>query len=315
MKCKYCNSEIKDGDKFCRNCGAPVEKVKKGRKSTKKVEEVKEEVPVEVVVPAEPVKPVETESNGLAIASIVIGAISFFIGWFLWILPGIGLVLGICCKKKCTERTTGIILNSIALFFVTIVVIITLIFLGIAGRLVVNTHEFDEGGLFDDFTSSFTDGDESLNWNLYKSLRNGEVGYNMDINGTFRILDTNDEGWSFNNGLFYWYKDVDNASDNYWFGKTNILTGKNGLNTLGISESKIEDLVIGSNVSDENIYAIEFTPNTIISNGIDKSSTNIPENTKWTYVWVLVDHGSEGIEARVLNVDTEKVTYYVKLAD
>ena len=316
MKCKFCNSDLKEEDKFCRNCGAPVEKVKKGRK---KKEEEKAEVKEEPIQNVPPVAPVQkTESNGLAVASIVIGALSFVFGWIIWILPVVGLILGICCKKKCTEKTVGIILNSIACFLVTIIVIM-FILIGLFVRTVVsnvsdsdlNEHIFDENL----YSEILRDNEASLNWKTYRSLRNDAVGYNLDINGTFRILDVTSEGWNFNNGEFYWYKDVNNTANDYWYGKANIVTGKTGLSTLGISESKISELVRNGNVKDENIYAMELTPLKIVSGGVDKSSTNIPSNTKWVYVWVLVDHGSEGIEAKVLNNDTSKVSYFVKMAD
>ena len=312
MKCKYCNSELKEGDKFCRNCGATIEKEKKTKKTKKVEEEVVE--PVVVETPVTPVTPTNNESNGLAIASIIIGAASFFFGWFLWILPIIGLILGICCKKKCTEKTTGIILNSIALFIVVIVAIIFFSIIIFAGALVTRS-DFDPSDIFDDYPYTEHLENESIEWSTHKSLRRGELGYNLEINGLFRILDNTTEAWKFNSGEFYWYKDINDTDDNYWTGKYNVLIGKEGLTALGIDETKIEDLIMGTDVKNENIYALEITPSKIISGGVDKSSTNIPENTKWTYVWILVDHGSEGIEARVLNADTNKTSYFVKLAD
>ena len=33
------------------------------------------------------------------------------------------------------------------------------------------------------------------------------------------------------------------------------------------------------------------------------------------YVWIIVDHGKEGIEGQVLNVSNSSTSYYVKIKD
>ena len=84
---------------------------------------------------------------------------------------------------------------------------------------------------------------------------------------------------------------------------------------LQTGENKIEDIISRSNgrISSYDIYTIICTPTKIIENGVDKSATNITDNAKWIYVWILINHGNEGIEAQVLNLDTGEISSYVKI--
>lgn len=154
------------------------------------------------------------------------------------------------------------------------------------------------------------------NWNRYSSLRQGKLGTKKDINGGWNILSDSESYWVFKNGEFWWYKSKDDLTDNYWYGKTRILTGKQGLKEVGLSEDKVDYITAnaGGKVSASDIYTIILTPSKIISGGVDKSSTNIT-GEDWHMVWIIVDHGSEGLEAQVLNVKTSDTSYYVKIND
>lgn len=153
-------------------------------------------------------------------------------------------------------------------------------------------------------------------WNQYSYLRQGTLGVKKDINGGWRTLSNSETYWVFKNGEFWWYKSINDLNDNYWYGKTRILTGKSGLKEVGLDEEKVDYIVANANgkVSANNIYTIIFTPLQIISGGIDKSSTNITGDT-WHMVWIIVDHGTEGLEAQMLNVKTAEMSYLVKLSD
>ncbi len=120
--------------------------------------------------------------------------------------------------------------------------------------------------------------------------------------------------WVFKDNEFWWYQSYNNLNDNYWYGKTTIETGRQGIKNVGLNENAIETILENSQgrVTEDDIYTLTLTPEKIISNGIDKSSTNIPENSKWHYVWIIVDYGEDGVEAQVLNVDTLDTTYYTR---
>lgn len=158
--------------------------------------------------------------------------------------------------------------------------------------------------------------DSMSNWNRYSDLRKGDLGKNKDINGGWLTLSDAASYWEFKNGEFWWYKSKDVKNDNYWYGTTKILTGKEGLKEVGLDESKVDYITAnaGEKVTSDNIYTIIMTPTKIISGGVDKSSTNIDGND-WHMVWIIVDHGNEGLEAQTINVKTAETTYLVKVSD
>ena len=128
MFCKNCGAENKEGSKFCTSCGSELVDAKK--KTTKKKEEVVEEKPVVEEVKEEKVveaKPVTTtnpepkkESNGKAVASLVLGICSIVIFCLMWPLSLIGLILGIASKKS-GLKVAGIIINALAFALSTVV--------------------------------------------------------------------------------------------------------------------------------------------------------------------------------------------------
>lgn len=159
--------------------------------------------------------------------------------------------------------------------------------------------------------------DSLHNWNRYSELRTDNLGKINSINGGWRILSDSETYWKVENGEFWWYKSVNDLNDNYWYGTTQILTGRAGLTVAGIDESILDRIVSNSSgkVTENDVYTVVYTPTKIISGGVDKSDTNIPPGTTWTYVWILVDHETEGIEAQVLNTETYDTSYYVKITD
>lgn len=171
------------------------------------------------------------------------------------------------------------------------------------------------------FNNSLMDDDTGIissmsNWNMYKDVRSGSLGKKKVLEGSWRKLSSSTDYWVFKNNKFSWYKDYNDLSDNYWEGTYSVLKGKDGLKSVGLDESKVESIVASSKgkTSSDDIYTVVMKPSKIISGGVDKSSTNISSDD-WKYVFILVDHGSEGIEAQVLNVNTYETHYLVKVKD
>lgn len=152
------------------------------------------------------------------------------------------------------------------------------------------------------------------NWNKYSNLRTSNLSKEKGIEGNFRILSNSETYWVFKNGEFWWYKSVNDLNDNYWYGTYTVKTGKEGLKNIGIDESKISSILSKSNnITENDIYSLILTPKKIISNGTDKSDTNIPDNSTWNYIWIIVDHGNEGIEGQAINTKNNDTSYYVKI--
>lgn len=167
--------------------------------------------------------------------------------------------------------------------------------------------------LYDDELSGYLD--TMSNWNTYKSARSGELGKKKNIEGGWRTLSNNETYWTFNNGEFGYYKSLNDLNDNYYTGTYKVYTGKTGAAKVGIEESKIESIVAkNKGIKETDIYTIICTPKKVIVDGVDKSSTNLGTED-WHFVWILVDHGKEGIEGQQLNVKTADTAYFVKIKD
>ena len=105
MVCVKCGKEVKDGTKFCTNCGTEVQE-----KDDKLTYTQNNNTPASTT---------ESTGDGKGTASLVLGIVSFVVPCVGFITSIIGLILGICAKKS-GKKTAGIILNSIALGLIII---------------------------------------------------------------------------------------------------------------------------------------------------------------------------------------------------
>ena len=155
------------------------------------------------------------------------------------------------------------------------------------------------------------------NWNQYKEIRQAHNnGKKMNLEGEWIILSGSEATWEFKNGEFWFYKSYNDKEDNYWYGTYEYKTGKDGLKLIGIDESRLENMLYQGNgsITAESVYGIVLHPKMIYADGQDKSATNM-SGEDWHYVWVIVNHGDEGIEGQIGNVDTAQQQYYVKSQD
>ena len=113
MYCVKCGKEVKEGTKFCTNCGAEMEgkdeKLSYSQNNT--IETTSNPTPVAV-------QPTEA-GDGKGTASLILGIVSFVVPCVGFITSIVGLILGICAKKS-GKKTAGIILNAIALGLIII---------------------------------------------------------------------------------------------------------------------------------------------------------------------------------------------------
>jgi len=120
MFCVKCGKEVKEGTKFCTNCGAEVEakKEKKEEKDEKLTYSQNKSIETTSNPTPTAVEPAEA-GDGKGTASLVLGIVSFVVPCVGFITSIVGLILGICAKKS-GKKTAGIILNSIALGLIII---------------------------------------------------------------------------------------------------------------------------------------------------------------------------------------------------
>lgn len=151
----------------------------------------------------------------------------------------------------------------------------------------------------------------------FSNLRTGNLGKNKNLTGGWRVLANTESYWKFTENEFWLYKSVNDLNDNYWQGTTKIYKGREGLRLLGVSETKINELInsMKDELTEQDVYTVICTPIKLIENGKDVSGEKIKEKVEWQYVWIIKSHGSEGIEAEFLNIETAEVLHYVKLAD
>ena len=177
-------------------------------------------------------------------------------------------------------------------------------------KLLENLHI---GTKYDDEMASYLD--NMSNWNRYESVRQGELGTKKTIEGGWRILEDNETYWSLKNNEFTLYESYKELNDNYVSGTYEQYIGKEGTTKVGISTDKIDEIVAKSSgtVKEEDIYTLILKPTKKIAGGQD--STQELTSEEWNIVWILVDHGAEGIEAQQLNVKTSSTAFYVKIKD
>lgn len=154
-------------------------------------------------------------------------------------------------------------------------------------------------------------------WNMYKSVRSGDLGTQKTLNGSWKLLGTDKEYFVFDDTTFYYYKDYSDLENNYFYGTYVVYTGKSGASKVGIDGSKVDNMISRSNgkISEDDVKTIILTPTKYIAeNGEDKSSS-LKAGSTLKYVMVMVDHDSEGIEGQLLNVEKQNISYYVKTSD
>lgn len=133
----------------------------------------------------------------------------------------------------------------------------------------------------------------------YAEIRGGWD--NTATNGSYFYFEDDD--------TYYWYKSSEDLKDNYYKGKMTIYQGQDALDDLGITEDRIEVLLINSKgkVSEENVYSIHLHPTYLKSNGVDKTDT-LTEKFDMKLLFVYVDESY----AQSFNYTTGDSYYFVK---
>ena len=135
------------------------------------------------------------------------------------------------------------------------------------------------------------------------------------LEGGWNSLDEDGSYWVFEDGEYWWYKSYEDLNDNYWYGTTEIIIGLDGIEKYKLNVDGMKEEIINGELEEEDIYTIICTPKKIISGGVDKSDTNIPEGQTLAYVWILVDKGEEGLQAETLHLSSYDFYYYKKIEE
>lgn len=174
MNCKKCGSILKEGDKFCINCGTPVNQINEGITSnnnivnnmTEQNSAIQNQSIINNTVNPNINNNYQNINNGynniptpntnsnkkketLGTVSLVLGIISLILSFFLNILilplAIVGLILGIINKAKKGKKIAGLILNIISILVIVVMLILTIHTLGSEGFFSRLLNEIEYG--------------------------------------------------------------------------------------------------------------------------------------------------------------------------
>ena len=137
MNCSKCGAKLKEGEKFCSSCGEQVVSQNNSQNTSNAVSSQ------------------NSNTDGKATASLVLGIVSFVVPCVGFITSIVGLILGIASKKKSGMRTAGIVLNAVSLVFIVLGTILLIIF-GVLGSSTIEKSIEDEwNNTVDKYESEF----------------------------------------------------------------------------------------------------------------------------------------------------------------
>lgn len=99
MFCKYCGRQVDEQATFCTHCGGRL----RGAAA-----------PAQTLSPVQPIAPAQKPVNGFGIAAFVIGIVCLFIGYYIFLVAAVGIVLGaigVAYRKK--YRVNGLAIAEI----------------------------------------------------------------------------------------------------------------------------------------------------------------------------------------------------------
>ncbi len=254
MYCKSCGNKIEDGSNFCSKCG-----------TRNKV------------------------SKGPAIASLVIGILSLFLGVIFLPLPVIGLILGLSQTERCAEKTAGVILNTISLVFSVIVIVLAIVF-GISfGPKLIDTV-FEKG--LDKFSYDQIQLELSKDWGNYSEYvdSNDELDNTNNIVGNWKELSDKKSYLVFEENKYYFYDDVNNLEDKYLTGTYSITDGFEELKKINVKNEKYKVLMdkIMDSLKGAGFLIIKLDTIETHENGVVTDTKTTEENSE--YIALIFEH-------------------------
>ena len=234
-----------------------------------------------------------------AVFSCILGIISILAMSILSIPFAIGaIVLARSCREKSSFRTIGLITGSISILLVATVVFLS-------SHFILRFYRHPNPTRTESYSEEVKEEPDREyekpavveNWNRYPSLRSGSIAKQPVLEGSWRIMGETETCWEFRGSTFRWYRSCNDLEDNYWYGEMEIRDR---------DESPEEG---------DNFYHIVCRPYGVIIDGEDRTSENMDENEEFTVLWLIVDHGAEGIEGLASDTDRREINSYVKIKD
>ena len=123
---------------------------------------------------------------------------------------------------------------------------------------------------------------------------------NALIQGTWEIDTGSGAGYKFVDDKFMWLKSIENVNDNYWYGDVEYYKGAEAMDIAGLTEEELKSSLPG------------LKPEKIITDGEDKTATNMNDQTLWTRLW-LIEENEDSVAAVVFDLETFSMESYTKV--
>ena len=133
---------------------------------------------------------------------------------------------------------------------------------------------------------------------------------NALIQGTWEIDTGSGAGYKFVEDKFMWLKSIENVNDNYWYGDVEYYNGAEAMEIAGLTEEELKSSLPG--LKPENIFVTKLDPEKIITDGEDKTATNMNDQTLWTRLW-LIEENEDNVVAVVFDLETFSMESYTKV--
>ena len=133
---------------------------------------------------------------------------------------------------------------------------------------------------------------------------------NALIQGTWEIDTGSGAGYKFVDDKFMWLKSIENVNDNYWYGDVEYYNGAEAMDIAGLTEEELKSSLPG--LKPENIFVTKIDPEKIITDGEDKTATNMNDQTLWTRLW-LIEENEDSVAAVVFDLETFSMESYTKV--
>ena len=276
MNCRNCGKKLEEGSKYCPYCGTTT-------------------------------KP----DKGKAIASLVIGIISIFIGVAFLPLPIIGLVLGCSNKEKCPEKTAGIILNTVSLLFAVVAIVATIVLGVVFGTKIVD-YAIDKG--IDSIDFSDVEIQMNTDWEKYANYVdvNDVKDTTTNLMGNWKELSDKRSYLIFDEVEYIFYDDLNNLEAKYDTGTYILTDGLEELNKLDIENKAFNKLFdkLTNELQGVSFKILKISTMKSYENGVEVPNNLTEENA---YSFLVITSHDDVVELIISKSDGKEEKHYYKV--
>lgn len=169
---------------------------------------------------------IKKKSNVLGIISLILGILSILTSFVIFVAIPFGvaaLITGIIALFKNKTKAMPIIGIILSVLAIVVSIIVTIVVRNVVNDVKESTKEFVDSDIVKDLKESITSLYNELSEDMTYELDNTDgadklKGYSWKMgDGSLLVLN--------NDGTYYWYKDANDKTDNYYYGKYSTYLG------------------------------------------------------------------------------------------